>query len=188
MTGRHAEVPAARLTPAWRRPPSLVPSRRAAGTGGGVAVRARLVLQLALATVTAMLSLYFWLRAIGGDPTAPLAQHPLVPVQDHVVRVLGPTHRLRPHVTKSRRPENAARGVLRLDVVRAAAVVVARPAGSAPTSSPSHSGGTSSNAPSPPPPTSRPAPPTASPPHPPPPPPPPPSPRPSSPSTPAAPK
>ena len=150
-------------------------------------MRARLVLQLVLATVTAMLSLYFWLRAIGGDPTAPLAQHPLVPVQDHVVRVLGPPHRVRPHVTKSRRPENAARGVLRLEAVRAAAVIVERPSPAASPPPPSHSGGASSNPPAPP--TSPPAPPTSSPPPPPPPPSPPPSPpSPSTPTGPSAPK
>src|SRR5438270_8413913 len=110
-----------------------------------------------------MLSLYFWLRAIGGDPAVPLAQHPLLPIEDHVVRVLGPAHRDRPHVTKSRRPDNAAAGTLRLEAVRA---VVTRPARSA-VASPRHSGGGSSTHPAPP---STTPPPAASPPPPPPPP------------------
>src|SRR5919198_5508181 len=102
-------------------------------------MRARLVLQLALATIAAMLSLYFWLRAIGGDPTAPVAQRPISPFERHVVKVFVVRSPSRPHPVTRHRPKHLKHVTLRLAASKAA---VAQLTTSAATSS-GHSGRTS---------------------------------------------
>jgi len=75
-------------------------------------VRARLVLQLALATVAAMLSLYFWLRAIGGEPTAPVAQKPIPRFEGHIVHAVVIRPRARPHASARHGRSDARRSGL----------------------------------------------------------------------------
>ena len=90
-------------------------------------MRARLVLQLALATVAAMLSLYFWLRAIGGEPTAPVAQQPIPRFEGHIVHAVVVRPRAHPNAATRHQRVRAAHVTLRLAASRTA---VARPASS----------------------------------------------------------
>src|SRR5919199_4903932 len=92
-------------------------------------MRARLVLQLALATLAAMLSLYFWLRAIGGDPTARVAQRPISPVERHVVKVRLLPVRSRPHPATRRRREHLQHVTLRLAASKATVAELTTSAG-----------------------------------------------------------
>src|ERR671928_1602008 len=130
-------------------------------------VRARVVLQLALATVAAMLSLYFWLRAIGGEPTAPVAQEPIPRFEGHIVHAVVVRPRARPHASERHRRVRAAHVTLRLAASRTA---VGHPATSL--AAPAQRSGGASSAPpvtrttptppaaSPPPPPSPPSPPS----------------------------
>src|SRR5213596_1111652 len=81
--------------------------------------------QLALATVAAMLSLYFWLRAIGGDPTAPVTQRPISPFERHVVKVFVVRPRSRPHPAPRHRREHMPHVTLSLAASKAAVVALA---------------------------------------------------------------
>ena len=93
-------------------------------------MRARVVLQLALATLAAMLSLYFWLRAIGGDPTAPVAQRPIPPVERHVVKVQLLPVRSRPHPATRHRPKHLRHVTLRLAASKATVAELTTSSGS----------------------------------------------------------
>ena len=151
-------------------------------------VRARLAFQLLLATVAAILSLYLWLRAIGGDPGVTTMQHPLRPVEHRIVDAVVAPHRSRLQMRPLRARGRRAHVDLRGKLSRAATVRPA-PAGSpskpssgsapgapaAPGSAPAPSPGSPSHPPAPPPKPPAPGRPGAPNPAPPPPPPPPPA-------------
>src|SRR5918911_1446708 len=99
--------------------------------------RVRLPLQIALATVAAVLSLYLWLRAIGGDPGVARLRGPVPLAKDRVVARFDAPRRLRPYVRRSRELRPAAGGS-RLALAPAAAV---RPVAAAPSGGSSGSGG-----------------------------------------------
>src|SRR6185369_18091001 len=110
-----------------------------------------------------MLSLYFWLRAIGGEPTAPVAQQPIPRFEGHIVHAVVVRPRAHPHAATRHQRVRAAHVTLRLAASRTA---VARPASALATAS-SRSGGASSTPAATPP--AKPTRPVASPPPPPPP-------------------
>src|ERR671924_242384 len=149
--------------------------------------RVRLPLQIALAMVAALLSLYLWLRAIGGDPGVAPLRSPAPLATDRIVARFDTPRRLRAHVGRLHEQRSAAAGS-RLALSPAAAV---RPVAAGASSAGRSGGGGGSPAPAAPGSSSSPPPPTASPSTPPPsPPPPPPSPpaKPPAPGTPSAPK
>src|SRR6059058_5364812 len=114
--------------------------------------RVRLPLQIALATVAAVLSLYLWLRAIGGDTGVARLRSPVPLAKNRVVARFDAPRRLRLHVGHSHLQRPAASGS-RLALAPAAAV---RPvAAAAPSAGSSGSGGSAA--------PGSPAPPTASP-------------------------
>ena len=103
-------------------------------------MRARLVLQLALATVAAMLSLYFWLRAIGGEPGGTSLRTPMPLAKNRIVATFVTPRRLRLHVRKKRVRKHVRTARPHVAVSLAAAVRPAAIGASAAT----HTGGSSS--------------------------------------------
>src|SRR5918911_3053130 len=99
--------------------------------------RVRLPLQIALATVAAVLSLYLWLRAIGGDPGVARLRSPVPLATDRIVARFDAPRGLRPHVRPSRETGRAAVGS-RFALAPAAAV---RPVAAAAPSGGSSGGG-----------------------------------------------
>src|SRR5919201_46266 len=126
--------------------------------------RVRLPLQIALATVAAVLSLYLWLRAIGGDPGVSSLRSPVPLATDRIVARFDTPRRLRPHVRRLHERRDSAVAGSRLALAPTAAV---RPvAAAAPSGGGSGGGGSaaagapgSSSPPPPPPPPPSPPPP-----------------------------
>src|ERR671924_534788 len=83
--------------------------------------RVRLPLQIALAMVAALLSLYLWLRAIGGDPGVAPLRSPAPLATDRIVARFDTPRRLRAHVGRLHEQRSAAAGS-RLALSPAAAV------------------------------------------------------------------